>query len=54
MEWNWPTVIILALIGGIIAAIVVSWIVKKKKGQSIGGCGGNCGGCGVDGQGKKK
>ncbi len=42
---NWPSVIILTLIIGAVAAVIANEIIKKKKGKSSCSCGGGCGTC---------
>lgn len=44
---NWPTVIVALVIAGILAAIVVTGIINKKKGKRVCSCGGSCGSCGM-------
>lgn len=53
MEWNWPTVIVLAVIAVIVAAIIVGWVINKKKGKTSCSCGGSCGACGMNCSGRK-
>ena len=45
---DWPTILVSALIAGIVAAIIICGIRNKKKGK--GGCScGSCGGCAMSG-----
>ena len=42
---NWPSVIILGLIIAAVVAVVITGIIKRKKGKSSCSCGGACGVC---------
>lgn len=41
----WPTIIISVIIAGVVIAIVVNEVLKKRKGKGSCSCG--CGGCGM-------
>jgi hypothetical protein len=45
---DWPTILVSALIAGIVAAIIICGIRNKKKGKSGCACG-SCGGCAMSG-----
>lgn len=45
----WPTIIIAAIIGVVVCAIIAKGIINKKKGKSSCSCGGGCGGCAMKG-----
>lgn len=52
LQWiisNIPTIIICAVLIGIVAAIIVSMIRKKKHGKSVVCNCGNCKGCAMHG-----